>query len=54
MFRCFHYVEIVTEFIWELVNEKSFYVHFMFGHDNGKTCLLMQLIHEGFIEYLGF
>lgn len=36
------------------ISEWKVKVHFMFEHDNGKTCSLRQLIHEGFIEYLGF
>lgn len=36
------------------ISEWKVEVHFMFEHDNGKTCLFRQLIHENFIEYLVF
>ena len=37
------------------ISEWKFEVHFKFEHDNGKNCLLSQLIkHEDIVEYLGF
>lgn len=37
------------------ISEWKFEVNFTFKHDNGKTCLLSQLIkHEDIVEYVRF